>query len=381
MIQGNINIFRSSIIVVIITIISVFITACSAPKITAPENISDLPQTNNQNSTISQPFYVSLRMINDTTGWALDSGKILRTTDGGKIWNNTIPSEYTIPTDKSELENIGFCFLDANSAWIALTSYSTNSIKILYTTDGGTNWATSPLPVSGEEVGGTFVDFVDGKNGWVMVMSTPAAGLMQKSIYHTKDGGKSWVRLNNITNQIQSYPSGMKFLTTSTGWITCIYHGQTGVLFYKTTDGGKTWGLQDLPIPFELSNGYYANPSPPAFMGNEGIAPIEFTKGQDHSIILYITRNGGKTWTYAKGVPNSKVAGYSFINSDYGWAINNEGKTFFTINGGKSWTQISINDELKNIHSLCFVTKKIGFTLGDNAIYKTIDGGENWLKI
>jgi len=91
----------------------------------------------------------------------------------------------------------------------------------------------------------------------------------------------------------------------------------------------------------------------------------------------------GDTWKILNtGVKELFIHIY-FNNAQSGWALTyNSNKLYKTINGGTSWSFISIIDSPKTISSLLFINDTTGFITGDfNSIIRTNDGGLTWKTI
>ena len=96
---------------------------------------------------------------------------------------------------------------------------------------------------------------------------------------------------------------------------------------------------------------------------------------------LLHTDDGGSSW---KEVP-SPIVGISkasFINSNQGWLINNDGEVYRTTDAGRTWQKIS---QLINQQSLFYTPQQIqfvdethGWISETYSIWRTEDGGLNW---
>ncbi|MEX2379527.1 MAG: T9SS type A sorting domain-containing protein, partial [Vicingaceae bacterium] len=60
--------------------------------------------------------------------------------------------------------------------------------------------------------------------------------------------------------------------------------------------------------------------------------------------------------------------------------INNAGGIYLTTNGGSSWTVQQLNP-LTIVHQISFANDSVGFALGDYGIYKTTNGGGSTVGI
>jgi len=163
------------------------------------------------------------------------------------------------------------------------------------------------------------------------------------AIYRTTDGGKSWRKLNGLTDQ-SIYD--ISFADEKNGWAV----GRRGFVIH-TTDGGDTWELQSIARepPQHLFAVKAINPTTAWAVGDWG--------GR------YYTNDAGKTWQdrsflLTKDHPSfkylsddeleafergEKIYDDIFLNDVYfaddmhGWMAGEYGHTYWTDNGGETW--------------------------------------------
>ncbi|MES1159133.1 MAG: FG-GAP-like repeat-containing protein [Bacteroidota bacterium] len=160
-----------------------------------------------------------------TTGFACDPDRILKTTNGGLSWNVVRDDANSWFTNLEATDNSNvFAFSNQNYH----SKGSGN--KLIKTVNGGASWVDVPFPLqSSGHIG--YAYFRTPVKGWVTVTGNDNGNYL----YRTTDGGNNWILVNDpfIT------PFGcikMKFTDDSTGYA-------AGGLFYffKTTNGGKIW--------------------------------------------------------------------------------------------------------------------------------------------
>ena len=333
-------------------------------------------------------FYRNFSMVNETAGWILRNNKLLRTVNGGLDWDDVSPYS-DMEANNNDQSSVSTYFYDSNFAWVALGTYlQDNSTKLIifYTTDGGTHWNKTFVPITEQWESGSegYISFSDCINGFLLLTSSPSLGQMNKSMYKTNDGGKSWSRIGNITDEIESYPTGMAFKNIKEGWITSSYHGQNYILTFKTDDGGRNWHKENLQIT-SMYNDYYTDSYAPVFFSNEkknGILPLKYVKEESRFIIPYITKDGGESWSATKVLGNYTFSIYDFLSEKQWWAIDyKDNKLYETNNSGVSFEAVSENKIFKDIKTLEFVTNQIGWAIGQDFFIKTIDGGKSWSKV
>ncbi|MBD3918808.1 hypothetical protein H8B09_08605 [Paenibacillus sp. PR3] len=131
---------------------------------------------------------------------------------------------------------------------------------------------------------------------WILLVSDPAMGLMEKRLYKSLDHGDTWSFVHDVSITIDGYVTGITFRDDQNGWITASQHGQELVPLYRTSDGGLTWSAQSVAIPEGFN---YGNVDPPTFQdeaGMNGTLNIEFVNDNDRKTFHYVTNDGGETW-------------------------------------------------------------------------------------
>jgi len=115
------------------------------------------------------PPLLSLHMVDEETGWALASGALLHTTDGGRHWANVTPPG-ALGSAFSP------AFVDGNRAWVA-SAFEQGPIVTLYrTTGGGQTWQTKEFAQAfSSAVMGLDLDAADLNSAWLLV--EPIAGM------------------------------------------------------------------------------------------------------------------------------------------------------------------------------------------------------------
>lgn len=195
-------------------------------------------------------------------------------------------------------ECIGRCFVDENTAYLAYLSPETQLITVQYTTDGGKNWQITTL--TGQMtmgVGGGFLSFADESIGYLLFCSEPAAGKMEKTLFVTKDGGKSFEKVADL--DMRNHPCDMQFFTPEKGVLITLNYGEDPYM-YQTLDGGKSWNPINVEIPEEESFSYVNGYSLEKKEGSkdEAVLLLEGVGQDGKTYLKYVTNNAGTNWTY-----------------------------------------------------------------------------------
>jgi hypothetical protein len=237
----------------------------------------------------STPVLQSLRMSDETTGWALAAGTLLRTSDGGRRWQDVTPA------------GARGCLLawdtqDGERAWLAATSAGLAATVAVYrTADGGRSWQgmTSLATLQGEARGMSLSAY-DSLHAWLLVQgsSSPA-----RALYATADGGASWtaVARGDSSASASSLPDGgaIRFTSPTVGWLTSGGLSAPLARLNVTRDGGRTWQAVELEsakagaLSFDL-------PSFAADGQHEGV--LFALDPAEAALLFFVTSDGGRTW-------------------------------------------------------------------------------------
>ena len=171
----------------------------------------------------------------------------------------------------------------------------------------------------------------------------------------------------------------------------------------KTTDGGQTWSVVDLPIPdFNMTEMCFINVHI-GWVGGSTVLNKNIEDGTD--AYIFCTTDGGNNWSNQFQFSsnndyqirhNYQINGISFIDNKHGWfLIENitdlHTELYKTVDGGKTYILVNSNNFYlagPNFSHILFLDKDIGFIsyeLGgastQGGIYKTNDGGKTFKNV
>lgn len=314
-----------------------------------------------------------IRMLDQSNGWALTKSQILVTADGGLHWKDVTPANasFNITTNAQ--------FMSQQYAWIATAQPNADVVVVLRTIDGGQRWSSVSLRLPGP----TNLDqphFMNINEGWLEVITNggPGAGSESADILHSSNGGQSWSRVastdtpnSGLTRE--GYKSGISFKDTMTGWATT--SSDTGNPMnpglFVTHDGGKIWQRQSLPLPAGIDG---IGTTPPVLFGNDGVLPTQIlTHGGQLELLLYVTHDGGNSWSPTNPVIVSSSTTY-VVDPLHIWTTDVQtGQFFYTSDGGQKWQKVANNHG--RVLQLSFIDSTNGWAITDNALLHMQNGG------
>jgi len=241
--------------------------------------------------------------------------------------------------------------------------------------NGGVNWANA-FPNCGDFI--QTVQYFDPKNAFVLANATfngiiPPEGQFMRSNDDATTFSCLALPRYDTTSSHQAF-AGIKmfFIDTLIGYIVGYdWDNSSGPRasgqILKTIDGGQTWRhllVIDLTYRGAINEVYFVN------------SQVGFALGDS----LYRTSDGGQTWSNRPlSVFNGQtISSLYFSTPSLGWAAGNNGALFQTANGGQTWTQVTIYTS-DNFVKVLFTDSLHGWVAGGSHIYRSTDGGANWL--
>ena len=173
--------------------------------------------------------YLTMFFISEQTGFVGGSNKILKTTNGGETWKNTIPTAGLGHTTYS----FDIHFLDEDNGYASYTTSSTGTGGgLLKTSNGGETWELKPFTE-----GITYIHFISPSTGFV---AKRKLGPEEPGIYKTIDGGTTWELVYQGLDGEEGFHEikDIVFLNSTTGYAT-FRDNHSYIL--RTTNAGESW--------------------------------------------------------------------------------------------------------------------------------------------
>jgi photosystem II stability/assembly factor-like uncharacterized protein len=313
---------------------------------------------------VASPVLVRIDFQDENNGWGIavnDEGYIVRTIDGGRTWFNATPLE---------TGGIGYSanlvILNSSTVWMLVPGTDYFSGTLFRTSDGGVTWNSNPVPF-----GGGFLQFLDASTGRAMADRGARAGSEAVEIFQSSDGGVTWVSaFHNDTNQpgssdslpLDGIKNGMTFLDANTGWVTGSIPKDGDVYLYVTRDGGVTWTEQSLPLPADYT-AYQYIPRAPVFFGKDGFLPLIIHLPSRTDLTFYTTHDGGLTWSGDPTDGNKviKPGLPAFADAMHIWSWDGGTNLFLSTDGSQSWkSTLATLDLSGRLARLEFVSASVG---------------------
>ena len=372
------------------------------------------------NVTAYQENFSGIYFINENTGFAytLEGFRNVKTTNGGTNWS--------VVNDLYQSGIYSISFFDS------FTGYASGYMKLFKSTDGGNSWKSNQAPYLGKisvlSAGKVVTPIVYTTNSgvnWVNLINSftkknlkdlffinSATGYIIRDgqynemakIYKTTNCGVNWDS-NNIdyTNVYK-----LRFVNESTGFVST-----GGTSFFRTTNGGANWiqfnfGANNMVYHFHFinaSSGYSVTSARQIYKTtNSGInwfylstatggvgtpQAIYFVNDQTGFLTrlrtVHRTTNSGLNWEIVHSAPASEILKYIYFpEENIGYLPLRNNKVMKTTDYGNTWAVYTVDNldtnvilEGANIH---FININTGYIGRHNNVYKTTNGGLNWVR-
>lgn len=268
--------------------------------------------------------------------------------------------DVTVPGDDEFREAV--ISPDGSKLFILREDTNTGDIKLLISADNGASWNSFAMPDSANRL-------LVNTDGSKMIVNGRRG---EKSFYMSTDGGRNWVKSNNIdpsNNHLFMSPDGSTLAR-------CGDDGETPPL-YVSTDNGQTWTQKGNICPERVLDGgkMIAIDGTPSAVKRSDDYGLTWTSAGTHAVYdttlmsistdgnsLFnghkISLDGGASWASIPAeVPTQKVDDYIMQTG-----VSNDGKRLFvyvrpavmdasnlpyiviSVDGGKTWTSRGDNE-------------------------------------
>ncbi len=238
--------------------------------------------------TGSTQQFRGLDAVSKRVAWVGGSaGQVLRTTDGGRTWQDVSPPG-----------SAGLLFRDVEAQGpfrASVLAIGEGDASRIYTTaDGGRTWTLAFVNDDPAAFYDCMAFYPGGRHG--LALSDPVGGKFR--IAATDDGGRSWHVLPNagmppaVAGEFAFAASGTCLVTSGRdAWFAS---GGGAARVFHSRDGGATWTSTAAPIPAAEAGGVFSlafrNPRDGVMVGGDFTAPANGVRASGFS------HDGGASW-------------------------------------------------------------------------------------
>jgi photosystem II stability/assembly factor-like uncharacterized protein len=315
----------------------------------------------------STQFYNAVNKDANTIWSTTSYGDLLTSTDGGYHW--TGHKIYPVGTFESNLDIWGIALSPGGRLGVC-------GARGMMADSIAGQWRRPYKVVTSPNGSGIDdVHFFDADYGVVC----GGGGLLQR----TSNSGDTWedVSISGFSNW--DYLSGVQSLTRDTIVAVASNGG-----FYKSGDRGSTMDLlfQD-PKNANFNGVHFLNKDTGWIVANQRLYDNINYVDTTHNVI-YHTYDGGNTWDtsltsfpYQTGWTATLLNQIQFFNANLGFAIGTQGTIYKSVDGGINWVKVTALPTEANsatFYSLDIADANTVFVTGDGVILKSTDAGTSW---
>lgn len=271
----------------------------------------------------------SVDFLDDQRGLAVSTeGHVLRTLDGGAIWENITPDDFI-----TGQKNLGQIYIESEDAvWL-----STFKGQMYFSGDFGESWQTLG------SVGGSISDFRFHKAGAQEFVAITWNG----KFYHSTDGAASWTLMEDLDGTFED----IFFHNPQDGWLA----GRDGQLLH-TTDGGQNWETVQ-----------------PGNDPLEDFGLIRFVDAQTGwaaprlGTHIYRTEDGGQSWVSVDLPVGAFWKDLDFSDAQHLWLCggsSGSGRVIQSVDGGAQWATTLLNAPQILLSLSCPVADEVAWVAG-----------------
>ncbi|MCX6264040.1 MAG: glycosyl hydrolase [Bacteroidetes bacterium] len=327
------------------------------------------------------------RVNKNTFYFGATGGGVWKTMDGGSNWKNI--------SDKYFGSTIGSVALAPSDESVVYVGEGENTMRgnvseglggMWRSDDAGKSWKNLGLK-EGRHIVRILVHPKDPQTVWVAVIGHLFGPSVERGVFKTTDGGKTWTKTLFVNEQ-----TGCSDLVMEPGNPSVLYAGMWEVIrrphsmesggsgsgLYKSTDGGETW------VPLSGKKGL-----PKGVWGIVGVAVAPSNTDKVYAIIenaaggLFVSTDAGESWTLTSSDNNIRQRAWYYTkvfvdpaNENLVYCPNVE--FMRSRDGGKTFQ--SVNTPHGDHHDL-WIDPQDGnrmIVADDGGAQVSFDGGNNW---
>ena len=254
--------------------------------------------------------------------------------------------------------------------------------------DRGATWHQKPLPpnfMSGFPR--PQISFISDQEGWLSTGGSPETQCNAEvvQIWHTTDAGATWQALGTKGVSDSQCKGELSFVDANRGFLDGFDPNRAPVI-YHSTDGGRSWVAgKPLPDPPGFSSqggGFTLQPGLVRAFGSTLLVSASMNNSAGNVNFVFRSTDGGTTWTYMASAkdPNNEV---DFVTATRWLELIAPGQSVETTEAGASWHRYAsdYSQAAPLAADFVFADSQVGYGTVRGEISRTVDGGLHWVQV
>ncbi len=272
------------------------------------------------------------------TLYALSSGRVVKSTDGGDSWS---PSGKGL--GNRAITSLVIDPLTPSTLYAGINAPETD-VGIFKSTDAGASWVSSYTGQYYRGISALAVDPVLPTTLYAGAWRLESNGIAV--LYKSTDGGNTWV---SSSTGIQAKSNRLSAVAVDPVSLTTVY-AATALGVYRSTNGGGTWALSSTGLPGDVRHLAIALPVPTWLQVVSKTSTL-YAVAQNR---VYKSTNNGGTWTLSStGLPTATIS--ALVVSPAGQPalyVGTSAGIYKSTNAGASWTRADTGVTNPNVTAL-----------------------------